>query len=139
MSKENGDGKDGLTQAEAEEIAARSFTVFLGKIADGDLEVQASQELLALSKCISAQARAQQKEVKGTLTIKIGFAGDETGALDVSYAIERKEPKPRRARTTFWINREGNVVSQNPRQIELGLRDVSRKPAPRDVGARTEG
>ena len=127
-----------LTGDELEEVAARSFGVFMGKIAEGDLELQASQELLALSKCIDAQARAQQKEVKGSLTITIKLAGDETGAVDVTYAIERKEPKPRRARSTFWIDRKGQIVSKNPKQIELGLRDVSKKQPARDVGARAE-
>lgn len=139
INEKTGEVTTELDEEERQQQAARSFVVFLGKVADGDLEVQASQDLLTLSKAIQTQARAQQKTVKGSLTITVDFAGDESGTLDVSYEIKRKDPKPRRARSVFWINKQGNVVSQNPRQIELGLRDVSRKPAPRDVGARTEG
>lgn len=119
-------------------FAPRSFAVFLTTLGGGDAEVQASQELLLIAKAVAAQARAQRKEVKGSLTLKLAFACDEGGVVDVTYAIERKEPKPRRPSTVLWVDKTGNLVTENPKQGRLPIRDVSSKKGPAREVARDE-
>ena len=107
----------------------RAFSVFLHKIAEGECHTQLSAELLALSKALLEQSKAQAKGVTGSLTLKLNFAAEE-GVLDVRYSISTTEPKPRRAPSVFWQDKNGNVVDENPKQQKLPLSVVgARGPA----------
>lgn len=116
-----------------EEGGPRSFSVFLTKVGEGDCEQQLSQEMQTLMKAVIAQAKAQSKAVTGTLSLTLSFAGEDTGVVNVRYEIKRKEPKPRRPTSVFWIGRDGNVVDENPKQKRLPFRDVSAKNEVREV------
>lgn len=125
------------TEEKPESTGPRAFSVFLGKIAEGECHTQLSTELLALSKALLEQSKAQAKGVTGSLTLKLNFAAEE-GMLDVGYSISTTEPKPRRPRTVFWQDKNGNVVDENPKQGKLpGLRDVSARGPAQE--AKTEG
>ena len=123
------------TGEEKGEQGARAFSVFLHKVGDGDCHRELSQELHELAKTLLVQSQNQARAVRGSLTLTLNIAG-EGGLLDVTYAISRKDPKPRRPRSTFWTAKDGNVVDENPKQLKLGVRDVSRaaketrEPAP---------
>lgn len=117
-------------------IEPRAFAEFLLKVADGDAHEQLSQDLFELSKVIVAQSRAQVKAVKGSLTLKINLVGDGN-VLDVSYEIDRKEPKPRRPTSVFWVDKFGNFAEHDPKQTELGFREVGRTRAAREAAEDT--
>lgn len=122
-------------ETKPEEKGPRAFSVLLQKIGDGDCHNQLSEELHKLVKEIQKRSSEMSSAQKGKLTLTLSLAGDDAGTLDINYDIKVSAPKPRRPRSTFWIDKAGNVVDQNPRQIELGLRDVSKgKQQPRDVG-----
>lgn len=120
------------TKVKNDQAGPRAFGVFLQKVADGECHDQLSTELLALSKVLRDQSQAQAGAVKGSLALKLNFTS-ESGVLDVTYSIERKEPKPRRPRSTFWQDASGNVVDENPKQLGLGLRDVSKRGPAREA------
>lgn len=113
-------------------IEPKAFADFLLKVADGDAHEQLSQDLFELSKVIVAQSRAQVKPVKGSLTLKISLVGDGN-VLDVSYEIDRKEPKARRPKSVFWVDKFGNFVEHDPKQTELGFREVGRTRGAREA------
>lgn len=110
-----------------DETGPRAFAVLLQQIADGDAHKQLSEDLQALIKVMTVRSREQCKTVAGALTFTLKLACDESGTLDLAYVIKRTEPQPKRARTVFWADKHGNMTAQNPKQIELGLRDVSSK------------
>lgn len=127
------------TTTPEDEFGARSFAVFLRKIADGDCENQLSDELLTLMKAVAAQSKQQVKAVSGTLTLSLKFVGDEQGVVNVAYDIKRAEPKPKRPKSVFWLDKNSNIVDQNPKQLTLGMRDVSKGKGPaREAPANNE-
>jgi hypothetical protein len=116
------------------ETGPRAFSVILNQIGDGDCQQQLSEKLHQLVKNANAQAKARFATVKGSLTLKINVVADETGVAILGYNIGRKDPEPRRSTTTFWVDKGGNLTVENPRQIELGLRDVSKEKRLKDAG-----
>ena len=86
----------------------RAFSVFLCKIAEGECHTQLSAELLASFEGAARKTKAQAKGVSGSLTLKLNFAAEE-GMLDVRYSISTTEPKPRRAPSVFWQDKNGNA------------------------------
>ena len=120
---------------ETDPEGARSFTRFLDQVADGDLHTEASQLLHRLVEKMQQQTRAQAKEVKGELTLKLKLSMD--GALTtVAYEINGKEPAPRRPGSVFFVTRGGNLSVQNERQQELPLREVKRDGDAQEVPPR---
>jgi len=111
----------------------RAFSVFLGKVADGELHTELSGKLQQLSKALQAQSKAHAGAVKGEMTVKLKFTAEDD-VLTVTYAVSTKEPMPHRPRTVFWQDKNANVVDENPKQLGLGLRDVSAKGPARDAG-----
>lgn len=130
------------TQPPPPSDTAKSFSSILLQIADGDAHEQLSQDLQSLVRVIGVRAKEQQKNVTGTLTFKLKIVGDPNATLDVSYEIKRDEPKPRRPRSVFWADKNGNVTATNPRQIELPmgakLREVRDLAGQRDAKSNTE-
>jgi hypothetical protein len=111
----------------------RAFSVFLGKVADGGLHMELSAKLQQLSKALQSQAKSQAGVVKGVMTLKLNFTAEDD-VLTVTYSVDTKEPKPHRPRTVFWQDKNANVVDENPKQLGLGLRDVSKQGPARDAG-----
>lgn len=125
-------------QEAAAEASARAFVVLLQQIGDGDCHRQISQDLQQLVKTIQLRSKEQAKAVAGKLTLTLSISGEDD-LIDIAYDIKTTEPKPRRPRTTMWVDKSGNLTQQNPRQTMLGLKDVSKTRAPvRDVPANDE-
>lgn len=117
---------------------ARAFNAVLLQLADGDAHEQLSQDLQKLVRTIGVRARQTPgKPVNGSLTLTIKITGDHKDVLDVGYDIKLDEPKPRRERSVFWADKNGNMTEKNPRQTELPmgskLRDVSSKAEQREA------
>lgn len=112
------------------ENGPRSFAVLLQKIADGDAHTQLSEDLQALIKVMTVRARDQVKAVAGSLTFTLKLVCDEMGTLDVGYKIARSEPQPKRPRTIFWADKNGNMTEKNPRQIDPDPRVPRRRRLP---------
>lgn len=127
-------------ETKTNESGPRSFSVLLQKLADGDAHTQLSEEVLRVTKEIQARAKESSSAQKGSVTFTLKFAGDDAGMLDMSYDIKTTLPKAKRARTTMWIDKTGNIVDANPRQIELGLRSVGGEKKPvREAGEEKGG
>jgi hypothetical protein len=122
-----------------DEAGPRSFAVLLQQIADGECHTQLSEEFHTLVKATQKQAKARVAEVRGVLNLKVTVKVDEHDVVDLSYDITRKEPAPRRARSTFWVDKSGHIVAQNPKQIELGLKDVSKNRPAREAAPANDG
>jgi hypothetical protein len=111
--------------AAPEEPGPRSFGVFFNGLASGQAEGEAAYELAELLKRLHEESKTQVRQVTGSLTIELGFACAETGVVEVRFAVKRKDPKRKTEPSHFWMDKKSRLVTENPRQQKLPLRDVS--------------
>lgn len=112
----------------------RDFSHFFNSLDDGNAAAEASVALQDLVKETAAKAAARMKPLVGTMTVTLAVAIDETGVSRVTYEIKAKPPKHKTQPSTFWVSKGGNLTPNNPRQVELAIRDVSKPQVPaRDV------
>jgi hypothetical protein len=74
-----------------------------------------------LSKLIAAVVSTGKA---GTLTLKIGIKPSTAGALAVKAAVATQIPKGLPPEALLWPTPDGNLVSDDPRQIKLDLKRV---------------
>ncbi len=128
--------KDETTTGDEAE-GARDFAVFLRHIDDGILHTDASRELQALAAKLYEFSQTYGGVAKGALILTVNLSALENGTVDVIADVKVKEPKPKRARSVFWMTKGNNLSPDNPRQQKLPLREVPAAPKdkPRDVAA----
>lgn len=112
----------------------RTFGRLLAGLEDGELESEATHKLQRLTLELIKQAEHQGK-AKGEFTIKLKLTADSGGTVSVDGDIVVKEPKPLRARTHLWLNKSGELLSENPKQTKLPLREIAPPKPTREVDA----
>jgi hypothetical protein len=113
---------------------ARSFSVLLASLEDGALHGDLSQELLDLNRKLVNHAEHYGKS-KGKLTLTLQLSCERGGMVRVDSEVAVKPPKALRAPSMRWITNQCNLTAKNPRQLELGVREVPPPKAPREVPA----
>lgn len=112
----------------------RSFARAVAVIADGTLEADASDELHKLVTDLQKEASLRHGPVKGALTLQLNLIVDPHGYVEIKPALKSKVADRHMSKGIMWITPGGNLTEKNPRQIELGLREVpQREPVFRDV------
>ena len=106
------------------EEGPRSFARFLEQVADGQAQLDLSDELYRLCLRLREEALAQTSAVTGELDLKLTIRVEPTGIVAIAYGIKRKEPAPKRPGSIMWLTEGGNLTPQNPRQQTLPLVDV---------------
>ncbi len=107
-----------------EPTGPRSFTVFLAKLASGEADSNLSHELHELLKRLDEEAHARATKVKGKLKLTLSLIVDETGVVAVNYDVEAKAPPRKTTPSIYWVNKASQLVTENPKQQTLALRDV---------------
>ena len=97
---------------------ARDFAQVLGEMAYGRTQEELTEKLGELVE------RVQETNKSGTLTltIKVGMSGENT--VELSDSVKTKLPEFSRPRSLFFVEGEGGLTRQDPRQRSFGLRDV---------------
>lgn len=114
------------------------FSQFLDSLEDGELHRELSRTLQEMNNDLGSHA-AQNGAAKGELIIKLKFAHDRNGVVEISSDLATKMPKTARSRTVAWLAPSGNLLAENPKQGKLPLRSVdSPIAAPRDVAQPAE-
>lgn len=126
--------KDEIVKDPAQE-GPRSFVHFLGQLAQGEAEANASHEFHELLKRIHEEAHIRNAKVKGKFKFTLNCTADETGTVSVAYDVETKAPPRKTTSSFFWLSRGSNLVAENPKQQKLPLRDVSARQETRTVEA----
>jgi hypothetical protein len=103
---------------------ARSFGVFLHELADGDAESELSVEMRDLVTELTGHAINTGQDATGAITLKIQFKVTPRRECSSGYTIDTKKPKPKRAGSTFYVTKGGNLTVEHPRQARLPLREV---------------
>lgn len=115
------------------EEGPRGFAVVLQQIDEGSIHARASSELQQLLAALDAYSKNYRTAAKGSMTLTLNFDVEE-GVVNVQAKVDTKSPKPKGAKSMFWLTAGKNLSVENPRQQKLPLRDVS-TPTTRDVGA----
>jgi hypothetical protein len=103
---------------------ARSFATFFSLLGEGDANDEASEALFLLGQALQDEALKRNAQIKGSLTLKLDITCDPRGVVGVSWDVARKDPKPQRIAAALWVDKNGNLVHENPRQQNLFPREV---------------
>ena len=115
---------------------ARSVAVLITELDAGQFHRDLNHDLRRLNRDISHLIDQGMDKVKGKLTITLTLTGRRNGAVHILSDSKLATPKVPRVETVRYLNREGNLEKDDPRQEKLPLRDVSVEiKKPRDVGA----
>ncbi len=112
-------------QEQKTEEGPRSFAILLNKLADGDAERDVSQELHKLLKELVHQATTQNREVKGSLELKLKFVADPRRTMKIGYDIKRTDPAKPRPSAVMFVTPGCNLTEDSPRQEQFPFRDVN--------------
>lgn len=113
--------------------APRSFAVFLANLAEGDANKELSEALDELSRKLQADALDRNGVSKGSLSLKLNLAIDPRGLVAVGWDTATREPKPSRTGGVMYIDKDGHMTAENPRQQKLAFRDVNSERGFADV------
>lgn len=64
----------------------------------------------------------------GTITLKVTVRPSTAGALAIKPEVRTTMPKGLPAEALLWPTPDGNLVSEDPRQIKIDLRQVNQPP-----------
>jgi hypothetical protein len=117
----------------ADEPMVRGFGPMLAGLEDGQLHTDLSNGMADLMVKVQRQAETAGK-ARGKLVLELKLEADQFGVVTIDGVIKVTEPKPARQRSVRWLNEQGQLVSENPKQQKLPLRDVGGgAQAPKDV------
>lgn len=123
------------TKAEDERGGARSFARFLEQLGHGDALEDLSNAQHELGNALQdiALDLGGAAKVKGELKVTFKYTCDARGNVGVDWDVTTKKPKRKRATAQAWVNKNGNLVFEPPRQQKLALHEVPTRNELRDV------
>ena len=109
----------------SDQIRVRPFADFLQEHAEGTTHGDLSEALHQLVEAVQAHCKAGSLG----LTVKIKpMSNSDPSTLVVTCDIVLKAPEADPASKVFFVDKDGNLSRDDPRQLHLPLREV---PAPR--------
>ena len=117
------------------QVAAHTFSEFVGMLEDGRLASDLTDELKKINEEMHDFAQASGKKAKASLTIKIDFVLDR-GIFEIASKLSTKLPELERDRSVCWSTPDGHFSPENPKQLKLfgEVRDVTSNTEVRTVG-----
>jgi len=103
---------------------ANSFDQFIFEHQSGELNQELTREMNALTAALQKRAEESGK-AKGEITLKISFELESNGLVAINAEAKVKAPGPRKTKEIRWIDKNGRMVSEDPRQTVMQL--TSRK------------
>jgi hypothetical protein len=119
------------------EEGPRSFAVFLTNAFEGEAERELSLKMQQLLEEMRAMAIATRRKIKGNITFILKMEATERSEVGLAYDLKIAPPKPVRAPCVAWVTEAGNAVFEPPRQLKLGLREVTAPIGTRDADTET--
>lgn len=102
-----------------EEAQTRPFAAVLQALQQGKTHRELSDKLQDLVGAVKETGRA------GTLTLKLKVSPSKVGgALEIDDTVTTSIPEPKRDASLFFVDRNNNLVRDNPAQTELDLSPV---------------
>lgn len=104
-------------------MSVRPITDTLRLLDGGAFLDRASDQLAELVKQVEATGKV------GKLTLSFDLKTVGNGAVQITPKVTAKVPEPKPDTTLLWATVEGNLVTENPNQQKLDLREVAQRPA----------
>lgn len=115
-------------------MSVRPITDTLRHLGAGVMLDDASEKLADLVKAVDETGKP------GSITIKINLRRATAGALAVTHDVTVKKPPEPKVETLLFPTVEGNLLTSDPRQQSLELRNVVAASAPTEpLKTATEG
>lgn len=121
------DREDDARRPEVEVLSARptkSFLQFLAEQGQGAVANELSTRLRDLTEAIEMHFDQFRGKVKGELNVKIKFTL-ERGMYKVDVEYEQKNPKAPANTTMMWLGRDGNLATENPKQLNMPFSGIT--------------
>lgn len=103
-------------EKEPTEEGPRAFSRFTELVADGAMHAELSTQLHALMGALARHADETSGTAKGLLTIKLAFAVDRGGVVDVAYDVVPKLPKTPRSKGVLYLTKGNNLTAASTKQ-----------------------
>lgn len=126
------------TEQARDEAGSRSFSHFVANVGEGDIHQDLSKALHELSSELQDMSLEMNAKTKGKMTVVFSLSCDQRGNVGVDCEFTLKKPKRKRATAQAWVNKQGNLVFEPPRQLKMDLRDVGGRRELRDIDGKTE-
>lgn len=104
-----------------------TFDEFIFEHQSGELNRGLTEELNALTAALQKRAEEDGK-AKGEITLKISFAAQKNGRVEIDAEAKVKAPGMRKTREIRWIDKHGKLAAEDPRQTVIPL--TPRKKGP---------
>ena len=101
-----------------------TFDQFIFEHQSGELNTELTREMNVLTAALQKRA-AESGKAKGEITLKISFELESNGLVAINAEAKVKAPGPRKTKEIRWVDENGRLVAEDPRQTKLPL--ASRK------------
>lgn len=108
-----------------------SFDAFIRSLEYGRLSSDGTDMVRNIVAAIEEAEATGQKPI-AELTLKVKFKKD-SGVIEMTADITSKLPKLVRTKTLAYATPENNLTLNNPKQMELGLREIPAAPPVRGL------
>lgn len=115
-----------------DESISRSFPIFVTQVRDGEISAELSEKLGKLLDELTNRADMGGVAI-GELKLAFKFKVDNRGVVNIVHDADIKLPKLKPAIATMWMDRNGRLIPENPRQTKLALRAVDSKKTRKQV------
>jgi hypothetical protein len=103
---------------------SRPFSDFLKDLANGLTVAQLTEQMAELVVAVGETGK------RGTITLVLTLEPNAAGTVRIIDEIKTKIPQAARGASIFYSDDAGDLLRRDPRQTEMGFRDVSaEKPA----------
>jgi hypothetical protein len=121
-----------MSKTEKPEIGPRAFANYLTQMEDGRLHSEASEQTQTLVKDLMTHVGSFGGKAKGKLTVTLDFSAEDNHVMVVG-SVSVKSPKFPRQRTLFFADKNHNLSTKDPKQVELPLAAVPSDPVPANI------
>lgn len=116
-----------------EDAGPRSFARFVEQLGHGEVHEDLSKANFELGNALQDHALDSKGKVKGELRVVFKYSCDSRGVVGVDVDYTVKKPKRKRATSIAWVNKQGNLVFEPPRQQKLPLHEVGGRSELREI------
>ena len=100
------------------------FAEFFREVGDGAADIDLGAQVQQMLKKLYDEAQ-DQGQATGEIGVKLKFHQLNNGKLRVDYETSRKEPKPRRESSVFFVNERGQARKSPWKQEKLPFSEES--------------
>ena len=107
-------------------VPSRNIAKIINELEGGDFQHELSNAVQDLMADMEEVRQDFRGKPEGSVTITLKFKNDD-GVIDVKSEFKVSKPKRPRRKTIYWLTDQHLLSLTNPRQLDMGFRDVNRR------------